>query len=260
MDIQARKHYEVTNLTKSSQKWKPSVGQFTASKPSEPLMEQDDWLESEDAHEIINRPAKSRASIPQRIKDWEGQLLEKVQSRKPNNTIQEGSNRVKSLFEVLSDPIDLDNVAPALQTMLKINARPIFLYFISFATDKKSKLVAVKRPHHKEYIHISSLLKLLQEGPNSDIEEGNLLNNFDKGIEIHNAIVYNGIAILDLSEEIAKMGRHVIDDRIEQLCKTLSHFDEIRGVRILIDGEFKHRIGYQGFYNLPSVIELSSYR
>ncbi len=123
-----------------------------------------------------------------------------------------------------------------------------FLYFIRFHK-KKSKLIAVKRPHNGGNLRIRSVLEALRKGPKG--EERTLLNNFDSRIQIYSIKLTGGRLFLDLSPDLGRMGSYVIQDRLEQLAHTLAQFQQIDHVVILIEGKRRTHIG-EDAVELPS--------
>ena len=265
MDIQAKKHYalgiKVQNISNDENKPQDLKQNLDSNIESSWDLEEekethDETNNTELSRDILNSKAKigNKIQFSKKVKKWEDKLLQEVQKRKSNYKTTKNTNRTKTLFEVLSEPLELENVAPIFQNWLQTNGKNIDLYFISFVSNQKSELVRVSRNYEKKYINVTHLLDFLQAGPN--IEERNLINNFDSSIEIYDAFIHNKTITLDLNSAIGRMGKHVIDDRLQQIVLTLRQFPEIQILRILIDGKVQTEIGHQGFYKLPHLIYL----
>ena len=131
-----------------------------------------------------------------------------------------------------------------------------FLYFIRFRGER-SELVRVRRARPESGISIYQVIESLQAGP--AFQEKGLLNTFDKGIRIHQVDVQDGIAVVNVDGGIARMGSHIIQDRLDQLTATLTQFPEITGIRLLVDGHPVKSLGADAV-PLPVVLRMGSRR
>ncbi len=114
-----------------------------------------------------------------------------------------------------------------------------YLYFIRFHQGK-TRLTHVKRYHSGGDLSLRKVLQFLQKGPN--LQERGLINNFDKRIQIHKILIIRDTAVIDVNQDIKRLGSHVIKDRLEQLNLTLTQFQQISSIKILVNGKYEENL------------------
>ncbi|MBX7058210.1 MAG: GerMN domain-containing protein [Leptospirales bacterium] len=139
-----------------------------------------------------------------------------------------------------ADPSSFDSMRLRPLDAVQSSRSEIELYFLRFQ-NAHSELVRVRRPAAPGSVSLLRVLQELQRGPTN--RERGLLNMFDSQIEIRGLRLEGGVAIIDLSDRVGRMGNHVIADRLDQLCYTLTQFSSVRGVRLLVNGEAVRQLG-----------------
>ncbi len=246
MDYQAKRHYQsvVQNQKKSSSNASPKH----TSSFEEDLQDAKEKLENElkkQDEDIQDKvPIKAEAKT---ILGSFNKLKESLQNAVETQTAAE-------IQQVKATPIHAENIL----TKLELNhssknqspptdqiihkKKHYFLYFIRFV-GKKSRIIAVRRLHPKPQgtLSLKYVLEQLRKGPKH--QEKGLLNNFDQHIQIKGISLVGKIAVVNLNSAIGRMGVHVIHDRLEQLSHTLTQFNQVDAVQLLVDDKLKKYIG-----------------
>ncbi len=226
MDLQARRHYQ-----------------------ARVTLDPDERLES--VRENLARPIRARAeSVLQGVDEVQETVAEDAPARISAEALSSVSPLTTAAEEAASgESIAGMNLRPLDAVDLQGNG--IDLYFLRFR-NARSELVRVRRPAQRGSVSLRRVLEELQRGPGP--RERGLLNMFDEQIEIRGVRLEGGIAVVDLSEELGRMGNHVIADRLDQLAYTLTQFSGIRGVRVLVNGESVRQLG-AGALEIPDVLK-----
>jgi hypothetical protein len=114
-------------------------------------------------------------------------------------------------------------------------------YFIRYR-GSRSEIVRLQRIM-KSPVGPIDALKLLRNGPLPG--EKGILNAFDQKIVINSLTVRDGIALLDVGEEMGRMSGRVVRDRLDQIAFTLLQYPNIRGIRLTIDGKSLRSLGQE---------------
>lgn len=176
-------------------------------------------------------------------------------AEEPEESIAPLKGSVESIFTQPADQeFPLSNTVSSQEEADPVRLKPLeenelLLYFVRFRKSR-SEMVRVKRKTDGS-VSLADVLRLLGEGPR--VDERGLLNTFSSNIRIHSAKLHDGIAMVDVSEEIGRNGEHVIRDRLAQLALTLFQFPEVRGIRLFVDGEPVRKLGSSG-YPVPELI------
>ena len=110
------------------------------------------------------------------------------------------------------------------------------LYFIHFdLNSRNSKIVSVSRNHNGGMLRLTQVLENLKKGPAPN--EKGLINNFDHNIQIYSIKIINGVALIDVSPSIGRLKPRIVQDRLEQLTHTLTQFQQVESVTILVNGK-----------------------
>ncbi len=239
MDYQARKHYESLPQKTSSSSIQQSSLEEDIKQGQEKL---DSTLEQYKVEAV--EKTKEGGSVLEKanaiVGTWNG-LKEKISSIAKKQRAAEiyEAHAVKGKAEAIL--AKGESVKNAMNHSFRFidefqhTPKYYFLYYIRFYQGKKSKLIRVKRLHHGGVLRLSTVLKVLQRGPN--VHEKGLLNNFDHRIKIFGLKRISNAVVIDVNSAIIRMGPHVITDRIEQLTQTLTQFPNIDYVHITIGGK-----------------------
>ncbi len=162
----------------------------------------------------------------------------------------------EELDKLLTSPLDassLENRPSEPADSIAHHSDQYYLYYFYFRNGR-SQLVRVTRPASGSRLRLTTVLRNLQKGPLP--AERNLLNNFDSHITVHNLYVDGNRVVIDLDEDIGRLGRHVVKDRIDQLVYTLTQFPTLQEVSILVNGKRKLLLG-ESHYRLPDRLSRS---
>ncbi|MCE9598071.1 MAG: GerMN domain-containing protein [Spirochaetia bacterium] len=107
------------------------------------------------------------------------------------------------------------------------------LFFIEYR-GKESALVRVRRKWPGETVTVRAVLQYLQKGPNT-VEIG-LLNAFEN-VRVGSSSLKDGVLTVECDSGLLRMSSHVIQDRVDQIVYTMTQFREIKGVRLVVEGE-----------------------
>jgi hypothetical protein len=154
-----------------------------------------------------------------------------------------------SIEEILGSEdgaVDPDAGLPVFEDRSEHSLRPVdeklvHLYFIRYR-GSRSEIVRLQRIM-KSPVGPIDALKLLRNGPLPG--EKGILNAFDQKIVINSLTVRDGIALLDVGEEMGRMSGRVVRDRLDQIAFTLLQYPNIRGIRLTIDGKSLRSLGQE---------------
>jgi spore germination protein GerM len=206
MDVQAAKHYKSVHGQVSTVNSGKSDSENAAASEN-PVGEFD--------AQAVLRPVKDALKIDQAIEEYKA-----VSGDVKKNAVKETQDSVKAASSQIKK--------------IEIKSDSYYLYFIRY-NGGRSELVRVERKSASGKVRIDDLLKALQEGP--AVRERGILNAFDSRIKILGAKLERGILEINVSSEFDRMGKRIIQDRLDQLVLTLVQFPEIRGVKLLMDGK-----------------------
>ena len=264
MDFQARRHYDTIAA---------SSGGDAATAARERLGEAAESI-SRLPGEVVERgrqyqePARVRAEELLHSASGEvleSELLEDMQVEAVRRAESAGDTARERIGEALDqDALDAGQLKELVRSRNTSESQPaatavrvkapdfVYLYFIRFRNGK-SELVRVRRPiagfaPQNSQLALQKVIAQLKAGPSP--RETGLINAFDRRVDV-NTLRFdetNGVLTLDVNSAIGRLGRHVVQDRLDQMTFTLTQFPEVRGVRLLVDGQPVQSVGSQ---NVP---------
>ncbi|MDR7856688.1 GerMN domain-containing protein [Tissierella sp.] len=112
----------------------------------------------------------------------------------------------------------------------------VVVYYKGMNDEEFEYYIPVTIPTLAPMTNVYSALDLLFDGPP---EVAGLFSDIPKDIMLHGVEVKDGTAYVDISYDsyLSSTGEQIVDDLIKNIGLTLSQFEEIENVELLIDGE-----------------------
>ncbi len=238
MDYQASRHYDTMQSNAQNNNFDQELEQAQEKLDTELKKNKaqvSDSISSASADTILGKLSSIKKEIKASAKD---KLLDEI------SAIKATPSKASSILGELKPIKAKLRSTPAITKQITdeiMHPHPYYyLYFIRFS-NKKSKLIRVKRAHSSASLSLSTVMENLHKGPS--VYEKGLLNNFNRRIKINKIKLVANTVILDLSPAIGAMGPHVIHDRLEQITHTLTQFPQIDYVNIKVNGKTLPYIG-----------------
>lgn len=211
---------------------------------------------------LFEKSAKKGVSITKHeLKNYaESEIIPEIKTNSilpEENELNENlPNDSKALDEI--DPsipeISAESIFPS-----KLNNENVSIYFLKFygkGNKSHSRLVKTTRElDPNKIVNVGTILESLIKGPNAEEKSQGILSAIPVGLTFaRNYKIDNNILHLSLGTEFEYgVGPELMQDRIDQIIFSLMELDEIKGVKLYINGKKITSIGGDGI-PVPNVL------